>query len=284
MATGCGGEQRADAVATADVSPVYRLTPDALPPGECEDPSCTLVRLVIWVAPEPGWSRSETEDGTGFQTTSIYAHDTVVRDHNDGPPDIRSGIASFVGGSPDGEIVDAVRTSGTLAAGDRIGVRYAGTTVEFVVREVLDFASAAARELFAIPEGGIRSRTLEPGTPSDSIVGYWLGPRYGDRQAVTAVERDTPTEDGYFVSYGEGPGSAGTLQIASGPAGQAGALDGKEQRRVTLADGERARLIAVSPADGSYVVVTRTAVVGFTADSGTEAVRIAEALRPLGPP
>ena len=283
---GCGAEQRAAPAAPQDASPVYRLSPDALPDDGCGDPSCTLVRYVVWVAPDPGWTRSESEDGTGFETTRLYAHGALVTDHGDGAPDVRSGLASFVGAPPESELVVAVRARGALSAGDRVRVRYGTATIEFVVREELDLASEAATALFALPEDGIRSTSLEPGEPSEAVAGYWLGPRYGDLDAVSAVERDAPAEDGYFVFYGAGPESADAFQIASANADEGSGLDleGRSGRSVTLANGERARLVSLSPADGSYVVVTATTLIGFTAASEREAERITRALRPVERP
>lgn len=288
---GCAAEQRGGpAGTTATSSPVYRLTPEEIPHGDCNEPSCTVVRFVVWVAPEPGWVRSEVEDATGFQTTKIFAHGSFVTDHNDGPPGVRSGLASFVGQPPELDLVEAVRARGTLAPGDRIRVRYALATLSFVVEEEPALDTAASRQLFEIPDGGIRSRTLEPGTPSELVDAYWLGPRYADLDAVTAIERDAPTEDGYFVFYGQGPESAGALQIANEAANQVGgrrtlaALRDREQSEVVLANGERARLISISPGDDSYVVAARTTLVGFLAESREEAVRLAEALRPIAGP
>lgn len=285
--TGCGGEPPDDSSAAQESSPVYRLTPEAIPHGDCDDPSCTLVRLVVWVAPEPGWVRSEMEDGTGSETLRIFAHGSSVTDHNDGPPDVRSGLATFVGEPPELEVLEAVRARETLATGDRIRVRYALAALTFVVEEESPLETEAGRELFEIPDGGITSRTLEPGTPSELLDAYWLGPRYGDLDAVTAIERDAPNEDGYFVFYGHGPESADALQVASEAADQIGgrrtlaAIQDREQSEVTLANGERARLIAISPVDGSYVVATRTTLIGFLADSPADAVTLAAALRPV---
>ena len=284
---GCGADQRAE-VAPAERSPVYRLTPDPLPRCD-EDLSCTLVRFVVWVAPDPGWSSSEMEDATGFETTVVYAHGTLVTDHNDGPPQIRSGLASFVGSPPDGKVVDAVRASGPLREGDRIEVVYGPrSTVSFVVREQVDLGSPRADDLFAIPDGGIREVTVDPGTPSDVVVAYWLGGRYGELDVAAAVERDTPSEDLYAVFYGDGPESPDALQIAStpanGPSGRSAlaSLGSKKHTPVTLANGEAGRLIAISPTDGSYVLATSTTLVGFIAPSAAEAERLAEALRPVG--
>jgi len=288
---GCAAEQRGGATDTATTpSPVYRLTPEEIPNGDCDEPSCTLVRFVVWVAPEPGWVRSEMEDATGFETTRIFAHDSFVTDHNDGPPDVRSGLASFVGQPPELDLVEAVRARGTLAPGDRIRVRYALATLSFVVEAEPALDTAASRELFEIPDGGITSRTLEPGMPSGLVDAYWLGPSYEDLDAVTAIERDAPNEDGYFVFYGQGPESADALQIANEAANQIGGrrtlaeLRDREQSEVVLANGERAILISISPVDNSYVVATGTTLVGFLAKSPAEAVRLAEALRPIAGP
>jgi len=282
---GCAAEQRGGAADAPDPPPVYRLAMDRIPRGECDDASCTLVRWVVWVAPEPGWVRSETEDGTGFETTKIFAHDSLVTDHNDGPPDIRSGLASFVGQPPELPLVEAVRARETVSPGDRIRVRYP-PTVTFIVEEVLALETPAGDDLFAIPDGGITSRTVEPGAPSALLDAYWLGLRYGDLVAVSAIERDAPNEAGYFVFYGHGPESAYALQITNQSVDQVGgrrtlaALEGREQSEVTLANGERARLVAINPAEGAYVVATGTTLVGFAAGSRAEAVRVAEALRP----
>lgn len=284
----CGAEAPDDASEAAQPSPVYRLTPEAIPNGDCDDPSCTLVRFVVWVAPGPGWVRSEMEDGTGFETIRIFAHGSLMTDHNDGPPDVRSGLASFVGVPPELTVVEAVQARGNVTAGDRIRVRYARADVTFVVENEPALDTAASRALFEIPSTGITSRTLEPGAPSELVDAYWLGPRYGDLDAVTAIERDAPNEDGYFVLYGEGPESADALQVASeaanGPSGRRtlAALRGREQTDVTLANRERARLITVSAADETYVVMTDTTLIGFSAGNVAEAIRLAEALRPVG--
>jgi len=281
---GCGAAERPAADAVAD-SPVYRLAPVELPGGDCGDPSCTIARFVVWVAPETGWSRTEIEDGTGFETTDLFAHGARMVDHGDGPPDIRAGLAGFVGRSAYADVVEAVRRHGPLEPGDRVEAGLGGTTIDFVVEEKLELASEAAAALFSLPGGGIRSRTLGPGAPSALVAAYWLGPRYGDREAVTAVERDAVGEDGYFVFYGAGPESADALQIASTPrAGSTAPTQGRgESRVVALANGERARLVAMSPADGAYVVATTTTLVGFVAGSPDEAERMAAALRPVTP-
>lgn len=285
---GCGAAPSDSPNEVVEPSPVYRLTPEEIPHGDCKDPSCTLVRFVVWVAPEPGWARSEMVDGTGFETIRIFAHDSAVTDHNDGAPDVRSGLASSVGQPPELDVVEAVRARETLAPGDRIRVRYAAANLTFVVAEEPALDTAASRELFEIPDGAITSRTLEPGASSELVDAYWLGPRHDDLDVVTAIERDAPNGHGYFVFYGQGPDSADAFQIANEAANQVegrrtlAALRDREQSEVVLANGERARLISISPVDHSYVVATRTTLIGFVAESRAEAIRLAEALRPVG--
>lgn len=283
---GCAGQP--PATEQGEGSVVYRLVPEALPSdADCGDPSCTLVRFAVWVQPERGWIRSETEDGTGFETTHIFAEGALLTDHNDGPPEVRSGLPDFVGRPPQEEVLVAARASGPLDPGDRIRVRYARADVTFFVDEELHLDSPAVRELFEIPDTGITSRSLEPGTPSELVDAYWLGAGYDGLDAVTAVERSAPDGDGYFVFYGSGPESADALQIASESADEPSArrtvdrLGDREQHDVILADGERARLITLSEADGAYVVATRATLVGFTAGSRKAAIRLAEALRPV---
>lgn len=284
---GCGATPSDAPNEAVEPSPVYRLTPVEIRQGDCNDPSCTLARFVVWVAPDPGWVRSEMVDGTGFETIRILAHDSFVTDHDDGPPDVRSGLASFVGQPPELDLVEALRANGPLASGDRIRVHYGRANLTFVVAEEPALDASASRKLFEIPGGGITSRTLEPGAPSELVDAYWLGERHDGLDAVTVVERDAPSGDGYFVFYGQGPESAGALQIANEAAEQIqgrrtlAALRNRERSEVVLANGERALLISTSPVDHSYVVATRSTLVGFTAGSRAEAIRLAEALRPV---
>ena len=281
VAVACGGA--APPEPAAEPSPVYELRPDPLPtdPG-CEDePSCRIARFVVWVAPEPGWVRTDWADETGFETVRTFAHGVLATSHGEGSAEVRAGSPAFVGRPIELRIVDAVRAAAPLEPGERVGVRYPEGRVTFVVRTVGSLDDPAAARLFAIPESAARSSEVAPGTPSDVVGAYWLGPRHGTLDAVSAVERDAADGRGYFVFYGGGPEAPDALQIASTPASdpEARALDSTEGRPVTLAGGERARLVAISAVDDSYAVVTDSTIVGFTATTPGEAQAIARALR-----
>ena len=299
LGSGCGGREEPPTAERA--SPVYRLELEELPDDpDCEDPSCRIVRIVLWVAPEEGAVRLETADATGFETTRIFADGTLVTDHGDGSPNVRSGLASFVGRPPEAAAVAAIRTSGDVAVGDRIAIRFGRSPRAFIVEAESSLDEPEVERLFDVPRSGTISRAVEPGTPSGIVDAYWLGHRFENLAAVAAVERQAGDGDAYSVFYDrageanapdapEDYGAPGQLQISSQDRGAAlrrtlDAVAGRERFPVTLTDGQRATFIVASAADATYVVVTRTALIGFSGVSRAEAVRIAEALRRIRQP
>ncbi len=292
LAFGCGREApgAADAPAAA-----YRLTPaEPQAVASCEEASCRPAGYVLWVAPERGWIRSESADETGFETTTIFAHGARVTLHGSESAEIRIGPPSFVGRPSEAAAIDAVRSLEDASVGDRVQVDFGGNRVTLVVDKEIALESPEAQRLFEIPRNGTISSVLRPGTPAKEVDAYWLGDRFGERQAVTAIERASPGEQSYAVFYGrraptspEEYGGSGQLQLVSLP------LDGPEARRtlehvrdrphttVTLADGVQAQLVEGSPGDRSYVVVTPTTLVGFGGVPRAEAIRVTRALRPI---
>jgi hypothetical protein len=91
FAAGCGGGEQ-PAVGVADRVFKLEIDLDRLAQPACGDPSCVLVEHLEWVAPERGWWRRETEDGSGYRTTTVFAHGRYA--NND---EVRIGSPGFIG-------------------------------------------------------------------------------------------------------------------------------------------------------------------------------------------
>jgi hypothetical protein len=91
FAAGCGGGEQ-PAVGVADRVFKLEIDLDRLAQPACGDPSCVLVEHLEWVAPERGWWRRETEDGSGYRTTTVFAHGRYAN-----IDEVRIGSPGFIG-------------------------------------------------------------------------------------------------------------------------------------------------------------------------------------------
>jgi hypothetical protein len=182
------------------------------------------------------------------------------------------------------------------------------------VEERISAQEAAARGLFAFDENEIRSYDVERalGNPPQDLRAYWLGRQAAGRVAVRAIEHfdryrpDSPTrvyiviyelpadaEDGGWSTPGSRPQPSGELQVGSQPRSQEFARRTAAHVRrwprtpVELANGERASLypnLGEGRPATSFVVLTRTTVIGVSAGRGLrdrEMRAIARRLRPV---
>jgi hypothetical protein len=187
-ACGTGEQREAGDLETV----VYEVTIEAeLSQPPSPEPSLNTVRFVAWVAPGRGWWRTEHEDATGFESTEVYTDRGLMKDHNDGPAEVRIGSADFVGvPSTKSFVVDPLRANHPLSVGDEVPSGWpAADRYSLVVRDRIDLGEAVRRGLFAIPTKGANlHRELEPGERSELVRAYWFGPAIEGREAVRAVE------------------------------------------------------------------------------------------------
>lgn len=312
MGSACGSaaDRRAEAGRDDLVSEIH-LTME--PPRECEgEPSCVLVKHVTWVAPDGQTWRTESEDGSGFTTTEVFADGMYLVAHS--PPsslEVRIGSPAHLGvltELPPG--YERLLAEQGLAVGDSIDVERDGMSYTLTLEAVMPLAEADRRGLFAVStedSGTTVSRELAPGEPTNLAVrAYWFGPEVADRKAFTALDHDGD-EVVHVTFYGDPaeiaagksnayPGRDGPereLQVVSKPLDHPAAqrelraLDGNEgaplsPTKVRLRNGEEATLFPETGGEGgAFAVVTRTTLITVSGISGHAARRIARVLRPL---
>jgi hypothetical protein len=181
---------------------VFKLRVEPVADPACGDPSCVLVEYVEWVAPERGWWRRETEDGSGYRTTTVFARGRYA--NND---EIRLGSPAFIGflGRPPPSLT-ALKERGEVAVGDSLELHCGETRCSFRVEESLTLAEAEERGLFAIvpTASSWLHRQLSAGEPpSLPVRGYWFGPELAGRKAFTAVEIRTDDGVNHITAYGD---------------------------------------------------------------------------------
>jgi hypothetical protein len=309
-ACGSAGDRRAKAGRDDLVSEIH-LT--MKPPRECEgEPSCVLVRHVTWVAPDAQTWRTESEDGSGFTTTEVFADGMYLVAHS--PPssrDVRVGSPAHLGIPTDlPPDYERLLTDQELAVGDSIDVERNGMSYTLTLAAVIPLAEADRRGLFAVSTEESEttvSRELAPGEPTTLPVrAYWFGPEVADRKAFAALDHDgeevlhitfygDPTEiaAGKTHAYPGREVPERELQVVSQaldhPAAQRElrALDGSDgpplpSTKVRLQNGEEATLFAKTGSEGgAFTVVTRTTVITVSGMSGHAARRVAPLLRSL---
>jgi hypothetical protein len=277
---------------------VYEVSVEADPPEPpSPEPSLNSVTFVAWVAPSRGWWRTEHEDATGFETTEVYARGSLMKDHNDGPPEVRIGSAEFVGiPSTKSFLVDPLRANHPLSVGDEVA---SGSPAEgdysLIVRDRIELTEAVRRGLFTISTQGANiNREVEPGKPSSLVRAYWFGRLVAGLEAVRAVEirrLDEQTDlHQTFYAKKDTPsvltGGSALLTVASQPIEQPFArkrieqLSKGERTDITLANGEGAALFDAG-GEAGYLVITKTTVVSFVLSTPGDPVRLAGSLRPL---
>lgn len=295
FAAGCGGGEQ-PAVGVADRVFKLEIDLDRLAQPACGDPSCVLGEHLEWVAPERGWWRRETEDGSGYRTTTVFAHGRYA--NND---EVRIGSPGFIGflGRPPPSLT-ALEEREEVAVGDTLELPCGQTRCTFRVEEAITLAEAEERGIFTISvtEATMLHRELPPGeAPSLPLQAYWFGPEIEGRQALVAIELRTDDPGVAHVTfYGDpaefaagkthGPGSRAVpnreFQLVSRP--RTDPLVKREVRGlkarafgqpVTLANGEDA--LAYRRA-----IITESTFVTIAVDSpGVDLRRMASALRPL---
>lgn len=302
LATGCGASE----VAEDPEEYVYKVRFHIEADPSCADASCVTVKYLEWVAPNRGWWRAESADGTGFATTQIYARNMHVTDHNDGPPSVRIGSPVFLGYLAEPSLgLRALQGSEPWEVGDMVQAESRGRPFSATIEERITLEEAERRGIFAIPEKQFDlHRELAPGEqPTLAVQPYWFGPSIAGREAVTATEGRFTDNDGEVLTYttryelpsAGGKSSAqpgqtppqGEIQVVSQPVDgwraqkASNAPADRKPVEVTLANGEDALLYVGPGPERSVTVVTKSTAVSFTGIPLREARQLARKLRPL---